>query len=231
MIYLNIISEGSTEEAFINNVLRSYFAPMGIYVYTRKILTGWNKLDRRPAKGGLLKYAQFKKDIYRWIESDRGKVNTYYTSMVDLYQFPRDEESPYKREIQQISNPFLKVKALEEAIGKDIDHPHFIPYVQLHEFEALLLADPERLVSLYPDKKTAVDRLQREILGMHPEEINEKPSSAPSKRIIKYIPEYEGQKAQVAPLVVEDIGLLRLRERCSHFNDWITKLEGLTATV
>lgn len=89
----------------------------------------------------------------------------------------------------------------------------FIPYVQLHEFEALLLADPERLVSLYPDKK------------------NKKPSSAPSKRIIKYIPEYEGQKAQVAPLVVEDIGLLRLRERCSHFSDWITKLEGLTATV
>jgi len=70
---------------------------------------------------------------------------------------------------------------LEEAIGKDIDHPHFIPYVQLHEFEALLLTDPGKLLSFYPDKKTAVFKLQREISGMHPEEINEEPTTAPSK--------------------------------------------------
>ena len=81
---------------------------------------------------------------------------------------------------------------MEEAIGKDIDHPHFIPYVQLHEFEALLLTDPGKLLSFYPDKKTAVVRLQNEISGMHPEEINEEPTTAPSKRIIRYIPEYEG---------------------------------------
>lgn len=227
MICLKIISEGSTEEAFVNNVLRSYFAPRGIYVYTRKILTGWNKLDSRPAKGGLLKYAHFKNDVCRWIKSDKGKANTYYTSMVDLYQFPKNEDSPYTKEIQQISDPFLKVRTLEEAIKRDIDHPNFIPYVQLHEFEALLLTDPEKLLLLYPDKKTAVDRLQDEISGMNPEEINEKPTTAPSKRIIKYIPEYEGQKAQVGPLVVEDIGLFTLRERCSHFNEWITKLEML----
>jgi hypothetical protein len=230
MIHLNIISEGSTEEAFVNNVLRSHFASMGIYVNTRKILTGWNKFDRRPAKGGLLKYAHFKNDVCRWIDSDNGKPNTYYTSMVDLYQFPRNKESPYKREIQQISAPFLKVRTLEDAIGRDIDHPYFIPYVQLHEFEALLLADPEKLLVLYPDKKNKVDKLKKEISGMHPEEINEKPETAPSKRIIRYIPEYEGQKAQVAPLVAEDIGLFRLRERCDHFNEWITKLEKLAAT-
>jgi len=197
-------------------------------VYTRKILTGWNKLDSRPAKGGLLKYAHFKNDVCRWIKSDKREGQILTTQVWLIYtNFQKMRIALTRRRLQQISDPFLKVRTLEEAIKRDIDHPNFIPYVQLHEFEALLLTDPEKLLLLYPDKKTAVDRLQNEISGMHPEEINEKPATAPSKRIIKYIPEYEGQKAQVGPLVVEDIGLFTLRERCSHFNEWITKLEML----
>ncbi|MBK8042873.1 MAG: DUF4276 family protein [Haliscomenobacter sp.] len=61
----------------------------------------------------------------------------------------------------------------------------------------------------------------------NPEEINESPETAPSKRIIQYLPDYEGQKAQVGPLVAEDIGLNLLRQKCPHFNDWINKLENI----
>lgn len=59
------------------------------------------------------------------------------------------------------------------------------------------------------------------------EEINESPQTVPSKRIIQHLPDYEGQKAQVGPMVAEDIGLHLLRQHCPHFNDWITKLEDL----
>ena len=227
MINLNIVAEGSTEETFVNNVLKGYFAPMGIYVYTRKILTGWNKTRGKPAKGGFLKYSMFKNDVNRWIENDRNKHNTYYTSLVDLYGFPKDIHSPYIEDIQKITDPYNKVEKLEEAIGRDINHPRFIPYVQLHEFEVFLLCEPHRLIQMYPDRTSGVEKLIQEIGGMNPEEINEKPTTSPSKRVIKYVPEYEGQKAQVGPLVAEDIGLDKLRECCKHFNNWISKIENL----
>ncbi|NJL76090.1 MAG: DUF4276 family protein [Saprospiraceae bacterium] len=62
---------------------------------------------------------------------------------------------------------------------------------------------------------------------MQPEEINESAQTAPSKRIIQYLPNYEKQKSQVGPMIAEDIGLELLRQRCPHFNEWITKLESL----
>lgn len=227
MKYLQMIVEGSSEENFVNDVLQNHFEKFEVYVSVRKIKTGWDKINNRPAKGGLLKYCKFKNDVLRWIQSDRGRPNTFYTSFIDLYAFPKDPESPYILSIQQIIDPYRKVIELEKAIGKDMDHPSFIPYVQLHEFEAFLLVNPDRLLVMYPDSKTGIERLKRDIGDTNPEEVNESRETAPSKRIIKYLPDYEGQKAQVGPMVAEDIGLIELMEKCSHFNEWITKLENL----
>lgn len=225
MKYLNIIVEGSSEEAFVNDVLIKHFASLNIFVSVRKIKTGWDRLNNKPSKGGLLKYIKFRNDVLRWIESDRNQPQFWYTSMLDLYAFPKDELSPYNASIQSINDPYQKIDALETAIAQDIKHSQFIPYVQLYEFEAFLLVKPDRLISMYPDGQAGINRLKKDIGDKRPEEINESPQTAPSKRIIKYLPDYEGQKAQVGPLVAEDIGLTALRNNCRHFNDWITKLE------
>jgi Domain of unknown function (DUF4276) len=225
MKFLNVVVEGSAEEAFVNEVLVNHFAPLSVFVSSRKIKTGWDRLGNKPAKGGLFKYIKFRNDLLRWIESDRGRENTWYSSMLDLYAFPKDDRSPYTMAIQQLTDPFAKVKALEKAMAADVSHANFIPYVQLHEFEAFLMVDPEQLMLMYPDNKNGIDRLKKEIGSMNPEEINDSPQSAPSKRIMKYVPTYEGQKAQVGPLVAADIGLSNLRASCKHFNEWITTME------
>lgn len=224
---LNIVAEGSTEESFINDVLVGHFASLDIFISARKIRTGWDRINNKPSKGGLLKYVQFRNDVLRWIMSEKNQPNTWYTSMIDLYAFPKDEKSPYKSDIQAIINPYQKIHALESAIESDIDHPHFIPYVQLHEFEAFLLVEPDRLITMYPNQQSGINRLKHDIGKIKPEEINESFYNAPSKRIINYIPDYEGQKAQVGPLVAHDIGLSVLRSNCPHFNEWIAKLENL----
>lgn len=224
---LQIIVEGSSEETFVNDVMVKHFAPLNIFISARKIKTGWDRVNNKPAKGGLLKYSKFRNDVLRWIESDRGRANTYYTSFIDLYAFPKDTESPYKTQIQEIRDGYKKIVALEAAIGQDINHPNFIPYVQLHEFEALLLVDPDRLITMYPTAQNGISRLKRDIGNTSPEEVNESPKTAPSKRIINFIPDYEGQKAQVGPLVAEDIGMNLLRQKCPHFNEWITRLENI----
>jgi hypothetical protein len=38
---------------------------------------------------------------------------------------------------------------------------------------------------------------------------------------------YEKNKSTSGPNVVESIGLPTLKKKCRHFNEWITKLEGL----
>lgn len=227
MKFLNIIVEGSTEETFVRDVLVKHFAVLDIFVSARKIRTGWDAINRKPSKGGLLKYIKFRNDVLRWIRADRDKPQTWYTSMLDLYAFPKDDQSPYTETIQSIADPYRKIIALETAIGLDIAHPRFIPYIQLHEFEAFLLVDPDRLITMYPNGNTGIARLKKDIGDARPEKINDSQQSAPSKRIIKYLPDYEGQKAQVGPLVAEDIGLTALRSNCPHFNEWITKLESL----
>ncbi len=227
MKYLNIIVEGSTEENFVNDVLVKHFASMQIFVSARKVRTGWDSLNKKPAKGGLVNYLKFKNDVMRWIESDKGREGTFYTSLIDLYAFPTDDESPYTKDIRAIADPYKKIKALEDAIGTNIDHINFIPYVQLHEFESFLLVEPEQLLTMYPEGKSAVGKLKADIGKTPAEEVNESPQTAPSKRIIKYFPEYEDQKAQVGPMIAEEIGLIKLREKCPHFDEWITKLENL----
>lgn len=227
MKYINIVVEGNSEEAFVKDVMVPHFAPLNIYLSARRIRTGWDRMNSKPAKGGLLKYSKFKNDVLRWIESDRDRLNTFYTSFVDLYAFPKDKESPYTNQIQGINDPYKKIEELEAAIAQEIDHPKFIPYIQLHEFETFILADPDRMITMYPDAQRGIRKLKDEVGDRNPEEINESYHTAPSKRIIKYFPDYEGQKAQVGPLVAEEIGMERLRNRCLHFNEWITKLEDI----
>jgi hypothetical protein len=54
------------------------------------------------------------------------------------------------------------------------------------------------------------------------------PETAPSKRIIKLIPEYEWNKVSVGASIAGLIGIDYLKGACKHFNDWITKLENLS---
>ncbi len=227
MKYLNIIVEGSTEESFVNDVMVKHFAERNIFVSARKITTGWDKRNNKPAKGGLSGYLKFRNEIIRWIHSDRINPQFWYTTMIDFYAFPKDDLSPFSLEIQSIGNPYQKIEALETAIAQDINHPQFIPYVQLHEFEAFLLVEPDRLITMYPEGKSAIKQLKKDIGTTNPEEIDESPHTSPSKRISHYFAGYEGQKAQLGPLVAIDIGLIKLRENCPHFNRWITKLENI----
>lgn len=105
------------------------------------------------------------------------------------------------------------------------DYRNFIPYVQLHEYEALLLAKPDALAKYYPHKVAEIEALKSEIGSIEPEEINDTPAGAPSKRIINAIPKYEKQKTSAGVITAQDIGLSFLRDRCPHFNDWVTKME------
>jgi hypothetical protein len=118
----------------------------------------------------------------------------------------------------------MQVECLEESLRRDIDHRRFIPYIQLHEFEALLFADPRKFRDAYPGALGAVEQLARVREEFPtPEHIDNRPESAPSKRILNVIPDY--RKSVAGPLIAARIGLRMLCQECPHFSRWIGRIK------
>lgn len=107
----------------------------------------------------------------------------------------------------------------------DLGDRRMVPYLQRHEVEALVLAGLDRLATLLPDQKRGIEQLREAISSMLPEDVNDGATTAPSKRLSRYVPGYD--KALHGPIVAEDVGLSVLRAKCPRFNQWIEKLEAL----
>jgi hypothetical protein len=150
---------------------------------------------------------------------------TWFTTLFDLYAIP---ENFHDLASAPPGPPQQRVEALETSFAGDITDNklwRFTAHLQLHEFEALLLAEPNQIKLSFPEQSNAIDDLIAEIRGTEPELINEGRDTAPSKRILKYLPEYKGQKASTGPIIAARIGLTTLRQRCPHFHNWLTEIE------
>lgn len=87
------------------------------------------------------------------------------------------------------------------------------------------------MIESFPNRENEIQQLTEICQEFEsPELINEGNTTAPSKRIIDLIPEYEGEKVVAAPLTARKIGIAKIREKCPHFNDWIGQLESLSST-
>lgn len=222
MIRLHIITEGQTEEEFVKSILTDHLGYFNITTNVRCVTTS-QKLKKR---GGVVSYEKIKKDINLWLKQDRD-TEAKFTTMFDLYALPN--EFPQFDEAYKKSDPYEKVKILENALSNDIKDPRFIPYIQLHEFETLILCDPSKLIDRFPVHRQNIQNLVNVCANFEsPELINDGANTAPSKRIIQFIPDYKGAKVSVAPLIIQKIGLETIRRKCPHFNQWITQLENLT---
>lgn len=222
MIRLHITAEGQTERLFSTKVLKPHLAAFDVYVDARCVLTSKDKRRAKEYRGGLLRYERAKEDIQAWLKGDPSS-ECRFTTMFDLYALPDD--FPSYREANKQVDRYERVQMLEQAMAQEIGDPRFIPYIQLHEFEALILADPQCLDWEYLEHDQPINELMKMMEGKNPELINDGRATAPSKRILEKIPEYDKVTAGVA--VAEKIGLRTLREKCQHFSEWLTGLERL----
>ena len=132
----------------------------------------------------------------------------------------------------KISDPVSRAAKLEQAMLEDViartGTRFFVPYVQLHEFEALLWTDPIVLDSSLVTLGAASKLTELQAVNAQyetPEHINNSPQTAPSKRLEQLYSGYD--KRLIGPLVTKNIGLERLREACPRFGAWVKKLEQL----
>ncbi len=228
LIRLHITAEGQTEERFVKNTLAKHLGVFHVFADVRRVLTSRDKRQHKFYRGGLIDYEKAKKDIQTWLKEDK-HAESRFTTMFDLYALPGS--FPGYDEAKTFPDPYQRVECLEKAFHDDMDDPRFVPYIQLHEFEALVLANPANLEYEYFDHAEAVKHLQNvleEVEG-NPECINDNPITAPSKRILDVIPEYE--KVNVGADIAGMNGIDFLKKACRHFSSWLERLEKLPETI
>ncbi|MDO9522325.1 MAG: DUF4276 family protein [Methanocorpusculum sp.] len=211
---LKIHVEGDTEKRFVDRVLISYLTSLGFIV---KVQT--NQTDATHF-GGLSTYAQFRKNTIRL----RGHAPCLITTMIDLYQLPSD--FPGKDEAESRKNAEEKVLFLEQKLKEDLDElsPDFIPYIQLHEFEALLFSSVDTINrNLQNATPSTLSKLKTVLHKFgEPEKIDT--NKGPSVHL-KEIYGTQYQKIYHGIPIAENIGLEVIREKCPHFDSWLKKLE------
>lgn len=218
------IVEGLTEQIFVRDQLAEHLGIRGIW--TNAILSG-----KKGKSGGVPQWASAKNDVLRAL-----KQGNYVTTMFDFYGMPTDwpgrEEAaglPWNQRGDHVENAITQDVA--NAIGDKFDERQFIPYVQVHEFEALAFAD----VSILADKTAPLAGPHPQSLGEkfqsildsagNPEAINDNYETCPSRRIKEIVKRY--RKPLNGPIITKAIGLEKLRRECAHFDGWLTRLEAL----
>jgi hypothetical protein len=226
MIRLNVVVEGQTEETFVRDILTPELSARNVFPSARSVQTG--SRGARKYRGGSLSYAQWKKDLGNWMKQEGRRREVWFTTMIDFYELPDD--FPGYEECRRKPDPWQRVECLEETWLRDMNHPHFIPYIQMHEFEALLFADVTKFAGVYPSEPDRIRRLQDARRPFRTvDEIDEGDETAPSKRIREVFPSFD--KVFEGTLVALDIGLARMCGESPHFKRWWERLLGLGRTT
>ncbi len=206
---LVFIVEGQTEVNFVNKVI----IPELIIEFPtcQPIAQTIISNRRKHKKGGVPGYPKFRNEIDRTL----AQGDVLITTLIDFYKLPSD--------FPEFTVDSSRIDVIESAILEDFENnPNLIPYIQKHEFEALLFTNRTGFEICTQDK-TALQEIDQIIIDYpNPEDINTGPESFPSKRM-KAIFNYK--KTFHGDLLLEGLTVDKIRHKCSRFSTWISKLK------
>lgn len=210
-----IICEGQTEEEFVNGILRPYFNSHQIYDVRPILMT-----TSKGHKGGDVKYDRLKHNINKLLKRE---TDILVTTFIDFFRLVSD--FPKFGEAQEKHNKIERVDFLEQVLAEAIDNARFIPYIQLHEFEALLFAAKDGFEFLPDLKQSNLNRLLTAVEEKHnPEELNDGELTAPSKRLEQSISGFDKNKPFYGGIIAEVNTINPVLERCLRFSKWVETL-------
>lgn len=211
MIRIGISVEGPTEREFVNALIAPYLTEHGVYasptpICTKTVIDGPNHV------GGDVSVERVVKEIRELLPKF-----DHVTTLYDFYGF--------KRRLVGES-----VDDLEHRIARAIDSRNFTPYVQLHEFEALLFSGVGVLTRLFASESADAELVAIASAVASPELINDGANTAPSKRLNLIFSTHlqrRYRKVVFGRMIAAEIGLEQIRMRCPRFSDWLRGLQQL----
>lgn len=228
------IVEGQTEQAVLRTLIAGHLGAKGIDFHTVLVNIG-------RGKGGVkfLSATQLYDQIGRFLKDRR---QPFVTTFFDYYAFPTGESKGWdfvakrKGEVS-IRGIETTVEAIETEIQsrahQELEIPgldnRFIPYLQLHELEALFFSDPNIMAETFGNESLSAKFAEAVTQCGGCEQINDSPKTAPSKRIEEAFRGYKKGKSEFAhgPRIAMKLDLLVVREKCPRFDAWVAKLENL----
>ncbi len=208
---LVFIVEGDTEIILVEKSIIPYLYGLGLSNSMSCQTITTNRKQHK--KGGVVSYGSFKNEVKRTL----AQPNVIVTTLIDFFKLPTDFPG-YTTDSTCISE-------IERSIFENIGcNPFFIPYIQRHELESLMFSSNEGFDLVVDDSK-AMEQLN-EIIEKYPnpEDINNTPQTAPSKRL-ETIFRYD--KTQDGELIFEMLGIDLILEKCPRFSDWINSVVAL----
>lgn len=205
---MHFIVEGPTEKEFLSVVLiPDIKAETGIHEYEISV----------SSTHGIVNFSDTMFELLSLHLKDKGKI---VMTCYDYYGIRSNHGfKDYQKAIEQ-KKTIDRVTILEDGMfnvlkGRKVNVNNFIPYLQLHEFEALLFSSLEGFKSLFTNHKMLI-KLKRIIQQFpNPEDINDNPNTVPSKRIISIVKDYE--KSVDGPKIAQTIGIETIMNKCPHF--------------
>lgn len=212
---LIILVEGKTEWDFVDEILSPRLRTVGYSSVSARLVS--------PRGAGIAAWRQAKSNI-----EIRLRANACVTTMVDYYGLPPDWPG---RAESSAAPPAEKASFVERAILQDMrmeEHAaaRLIPYVMLHEFEAMLFSDCQKFADAVGHPELASDFQKIRDQFSTPEDIDDSPEGAPSKRIEALLAPLDVySKPFIGLQGVRRIGLDAIRAQCPHFAEWMDRLE------
>ena len=211
-----IFAEGQTEELFINKLLKPHFMNKNIVVKPLLFTTSPGH------SGGFPQYSRAVKEVKHWCSKDK---NNYITTMIDLYGLTDKNFSGYK-EALKLGDPFKIAQQLERNFENSVNHNNFFANLIVHEFEGLLFSDLEAFTRCGFDQN-CINKLKQNTESFQtPEHINNNKVTSPFNRIKTVFKSY--RKITHSKVILDKIGLAKIRQECKHFNSWIERMEKLS---
>ncbi len=221
--------EGQSEEQFVNELLAPYLYDFGFTGISARLVGNARQRHRR---GGIRPWNSVRRDIARHLREDPG---SYATTMVDYYAMPKTGSKAWPGRLRATGRGSSSEKAMivEDALlddiaiamGPNFDRRRFVPYVAMHEFESMLFSDCDTFARGigFPELAVAFEEIRHQFAS--PEEIDDSPDTAPSKRIEALVPGY--QKPLMGTFAASEIGINTICSACPHFQHWLRLLEGI----
>ena len=229
---LVIVTEGDTETRALPELLRPYFRSLEIKVVFQTLGLPGRQVGGHKDISVLIKHIELAAKQF---------PGCYISTFFDYYGL--NPKWPGVLEIKEETavSAVHKVTHIEECLAQEVISKinsdvlwtnHFIPYIQLHEFEALLFALPEEMAFIVnPNGQT--EKLAGEFRAISGEfdtceDINDNYHTAPSRRIAALCAYQKGKSSEAHAWQIFKSGNLEsVRKACPRFSNWLSILEAL----
>lgn len=221
MKQIYVLVEGQSERDFVTRIMAPYFGKEGVLI---------TPIPMRKSGGGLgiSNLEHFKNHIERLLHYKEAPV---VSTFIDLFRFPVQSSEHAEEEMlkKHSENPNIeaRIKGLEDVlqgvVQKIKPYDHFIPYIQKHEFEALLFSDASAF-----NEHAAIQKDIEKVLAAipNPEDINTTETGHPAKRLESIYAAHKKKynKGADAVNLAEMAGIETILEKCPRFRAWIELL-------